>query len=127
MPGLRETAEADLAGILEDPLGFGWPIVLTDPNTNVRSFTGFSNDIAQVIDPETGVAVNGRRISVALRTSSIIASGLSLPRGVPRENTRPWVVSFADLAGKVSKFKVVESDPDRTLGVVILHLELYEG
>ncbi len=37
----------------------------------------------------------------------------------------PWVVRFDDINGKPYVFKVVESRPDRTIGVVVCMLESY--
>jgi hypothetical protein len=124
---LRQLAEADLGVILEDSAtGFGWPISVTDPDGNVGSLTGFSDDIAQVIDPDTGQAVSGRLASVALRISSLALAGLTLPRGIADTGSKPWVVEFDDINGNAYKFKVAQSNPDRALGLVTLLLELYE-
>lgn len=126
--GLREIAEADLATIMEDrAAGWGWDIVLTTPEGVVLpTFTGFSTDISQAIDPGTGELVSGRLASVALRMSTLIAAGLlTFPQGEPRKNKKPWLVTFADINGTVLTFKVAESRPDRALGVLILILEQY--
>jgi hypothetical protein len=124
--GLRDLAEADLGRILEDAeTGFGYPITLTDPSGTVLRLVGFSNDIAQVIDPDTGQIVSGRSASVALRVSTIIAAGLDLPRGIANSSSKPWVVEFDDLLGTPHKFKVFQSNPDRTIGMVTLILESY--
>jgi hypothetical protein len=124
--GLRDLAEADLGRILEDSAtGFGYAIVLTDPAGVVLPITGFSNDIAQVIDPDTGQVVSGRLASVALRISTIIAAGLSLPRGIANSKSKPWIVEFNDLLGNPHKFKVFQSNPDRGVGMITLILESY--
>jgi hypothetical protein len=123
---LRDLAEADLGRILEDAeTGFGYPITLTDPLGKVLRLVGFSNDIAQVIDPDTGQIVSGRSASVALRVSTIIAAGLDLPRGIANSSSKPWVVEFDDLLGTPHKFKVFQSNPDRTIGMITLILESY--
>ena len=125
--GLREIAEADLGTILEDSAyGFGYSITVTDPLGVVKSFTGFSNDIAQVIDPDTGEAVSGRFASVALRISSLVAAGLTLPIGIADSKSKPWIIQFDDINGNAFTFKVSKSDPDRTIGMVICILELYK-
>lgn len=122
--GLREIAEADLGAILEDAVaGFGWPIVLTDPTGTTQALTGFSNDISQLIDPDTGQAVSGRLASVALRISSL-ASGL--PEGIADATSKPWLVAFDDINGNPFTFKVVKSNPDRALGLVTCLVEFYE-
>jgi hypothetical protein len=127
--GLRELAESDLGGILEDgSTGFGWPVTITDPlgNSGVGPFLGFTDDISQIIDPDTGQAVSGRLASVVLRISSLKAAGLSIPEGISDENSKPWIVGFDDINGVPYTFKVSSSNPDRALGVVSLILELYQ-
>ena len=127
--GLRQLAESDLGAILEDgATGFGWPITITDPDGNTGAFTGFSDDIAQIIDPDTGMAVSGRLASAAVRISSITAAlpGSGLPKGIADSGSKPWIVEFNDINGSAFKFKVSQSNPDRALGLVTLLLELYQ-
>lgn len=124
---LRLTAEADLATILEDDAsGFGWPIKVTDPDENVGNLKGFAGDIGRLIDPDTGTALSGRFAGFTLRISSLTAEGLGLPVGISEASKKPWVIEFDDVNGNAHKFKVVESDPDRTLGIVTCILELYK-
>jgi len=125
--GLRETAESDLGSILEDSsTGFGVPIIVTDPNGTIGNLIGFSDDISQVIDPDTGVAVSGRFATVALRISSLTLAGLDLPIGIADASSKPWQIQFDDINGNTFLFKVSESNPDRALGIVTCQLELYE-
>ncbi len=126
--GLRETAEQDLGTIMEDSAtGFGRPITLTAPDGTVGLLTGFSDDIAQVIDPDTGQAVSGRLASAALRIAHIEAKlpGKGLPVGIADAAIKPWLVAFDDINGNSFTFKVAQSNPDRTLGLVTLILEIY--
>jgi len=120
--GLREIAENDLGMILGDTNGFGWAIVIIDPSEVSYSRTGFSNDISQVIDPDTGQAVSGRRASVAIRISDLP----ELPVAIANTASKPWIVKFNDINGNNFTFKVIESNPDRALGVVTCLLEFYE-
>lgn len=123
---LRVLAEEDLGGILEDAVtGFGFSIKVTDPSGTFGTLTGFSNDIAQLIDPDTGQAVSGRLASVALRISSLTTAGLGLPQGIADAGIKPWIIEFDDINGNPFKFKVAQSNPDRALGLVICLLELY--
>lgn len=125
---LRQLAEADLGLILEDEVtGFGWPITVTDPsgNSGTGPLTGFSDDISQIIDPDTGEAVSGRLASVAIRISSLTSHGLAMPRGIADSKIKPWIIQFDDINGNAFKFKVAQSNPDRALGLVTLLLELY--
>lgn len=127
--GLRTLAEQDLGLILEDDVtGFGWPISITAPDLTVRPLTGFSDDIAQVIDPETGQAVSGRLASVAIRISSLAVAfpTQGLPVGIADKTVKPWLVSFDDINGNPHTFKVAQSNPDRALGLLSLLLEAYQ-
>ena len=125
--GLREKAEADLETILEGSLGFGHPITLTDSDKTTADLTGFSNDIGLLIDPDTGLAVSGRKASIALRISTLIAQGFEdLPKGVQDPTEKPWIVDFNDINGNAFKFKVSSAQPDRGLGVITCILETYE-
>ena len=124
---IRQLAESDLGAILEDSaMGFGWPITVTDPSGLSVPLTGFSDDISQVIDPDTGVAVSGRLATVALRISSLVLEGLGLPVAIADSSRKPWVIQFNDINGNTFTFKVSESNPDRALGMVICQLELYQ-
>ena len=124
---LRELAESDLAGIVEDATtGFGWPVTVTAPNGFGAVLTGLSNDISQVIDPDTGQIVSGRLATVVLRTSSLDGAGLGQPVGVSDAESKPWIIGFDDINGTSYKFKVRESNPDRALGLVFCILEAYE-
>jgi len=87
---------------------------------------GFSDDIAQSIDPDTGELVSGRLASVALRISTLHAAGFSLPRGVADTSKKPWVVKFNDINGRPHVFIVRQANPDRAAGLVVCILEGYD-
>lgn len=125
---LRTVAEQDLGVILEsDAYGFRWPITVTDPTGSSSSgLYGFSDDISQVIDPDTGQLVSSRIATVALRIASLVAQGFTdLPRAVASQTAKPWVVTFDDINGNSFTFKVRQADPDRALGVIVCVLEAY--
>jgi hypothetical protein len=123
---LRVQAEKDLAVTLEDAvMGFGWEMVVTDPDGFTADLCGQSGDIALLIDPETGQAVSGRVAHVAIRISTLAEKGLGIPRGVADETEKPWVISFKDLACDDYTFKVEEARPDRTLGMVLCVIGVY--
>lgn len=125
---LRVQAESDLSFMLEDnATGFGWPITITDPdnNTNTNPLYGSSMDIGLSIDPDTGMLVDGQRVTVALRISSLSAQSLGIPKAIPDEDKRPWRVTFDDINGQPSTFKVSSSQIDRSAGVVVCTLENY--
>lgn len=126
--GLRELVEQDIGTILEDrETGFAWEITITNPaGTTVPDLLGFSDDIAQIIDPDTGQAVSGRLASVALRVSTLTTAGLGIPVGIADASIKPWIIQFDDINGNAYKFKVSQSNPDRVVGMVVCLLELYK-
>lgn len=124
---LREQAEQDLAFILEgDDQGFRWDITVTDPaGVQSSGLFGFADDIAQIIDPDTGQAVSGRLASVAIRIAALSAQGLTLPEGIADASRKPWLIAFDDINGNPYTFKVTQSNPDRAIGLVTCLLEAY--
>lgn len=124
---LREQAAADLRAICEDANGFGWSITVTNPAGTSAALTGLSTDISTTIDPETGMAVAGRRASVAIALASLTAAGLGTPVGVADGAGPPWIVQFASIQGTSHLFKVSEAMPDRAIGVVTCMLESYRA
>jgi len=124
---LRTLAAADLVYILEDNVtGFGYNITVTDPAGTVKPLIGFSNDISELIDPDTGQVVSGRLASVALVISSLTAAGLGLPVGISDSAEKPWLIGFDDINGNAFVFKVTKSNPDRSLGLVTCILGVYK-
>lgn len=119
---LREIAAADLRHIMADrETGFGWAIDLKAPDGTVYAdLTGRTNDISQVFDPESGLMVSGRKATIAINYDQL-APGVT-PVGVKKRGEQPWLVTFADINGAPHTFRVTASDPDRTLGCIVLIL-----
>jgi hypothetical protein len=123
---LRQQAALDARRFLEaQDGGFGVPIRVRSPAGVEADLVGFSTDIGQTIDPETGQAVSGRRASVALPLAALADAGLAVPVHIPNAASRPWVVVFEDSLGVERSWKVQETMPDRALGVVVCFVELY--
>lgn len=122
--GLREQAAIDARAILRDSTaGFGCAFTLKSPDGVSVQLVGFTNDIGQTIDPETGQSVAGRSSSVACPLGDLT----EMPEGVSRDNRKPWIVTFASITGIVGDWKVTEVLPDRGVGVVVLLLEAYHA
>jgi hypothetical protein len=124
--GLREIAATDLVAILENEDDFGWPITITDPDEYTAPLVGFSTDVHEMIDPETGLAVSGRTASVAISIRTLTGAGFAMPRAIADSSSKPWVIVFDDIDGQEHTFKVQEARPDRALGVVVCLLEAYK-
>ena len=111
---LRTLAQADTALTLE---GDGVPMTLTAPDGVEYPVTGAHVDIGQTVDPDTGVMVSGRSASAAVRIAALPV----IPRGMAESSGRPWLLVVDGL-----KYKIAHSNPDRSLGVVVLLLEGYK-
>ena len=128
---LREQARADLSFTLKDDVnGFGRAVVLIDPAGNEVELIGQTGDIGLVIDPDTGTAVSGRTAHIAIGIDDIntaISEGQisGFPRGINDESQKPWLCRFDDLEGATYRFKLVNTFPDRTLGILTCLIGAY--
>lgn len=122
--GLLDTAAADAAAFLRDvDGGFGQAITVWDTFGVKLELRGFANRVGQQIDPGTGAMVSGDIVTVTLPIADLEAAKRGLPVGVSDGDGRPWRVAFADRGGVVTKFKVRETSPDKTLGLLVCFLE----
>ena len=120
-------SELDLEMTLEDSeYGFGIDATMTDPDGESAVLTVQSGDIHLLLNPDTDVPVSNRIAHISIRISSLTAAGLGIPSPQPDQNLNPWSVEFPDAVGLVRKFTVSKSEPDRTLGIVTVILELLE-
>jgi hypothetical protein len=124
--GLRSDAYLDLQEIVHDTVSGGYPCTITSPGGTSVSFQCFSNDIHVSVDPGTGDTVTERRVTVSVLISDLIAEGFDSIRGVPDTTSRPWTADINDIDGRPGTYKVVESYPDRGIGMMVLLLERYE-
>lgn len=122
--GLRAKAAADNKAILNDDKGFAWPITVTNPAEVSADLKGFSNDISDLIDPDTGQAVSGRQASVALHIADLTVLGL--PVGISAPSSKPWIMEFDDINGNPGVFKVKKSNPDNGIGMITCIVEVYK-
>lgn len=123
--GLREQAMADATAIVEDHLtGFGQPITLTAPDGSSTTVHGLTGEISAVIDPETGLLVRGRSAYAIVRITSLPPG--ARPVGVRDEAGKPWLASFGRATtGAVQHYKIVTTQPDDSLGDLVMELEPY--
>lgn len=125
--GLREQAVLDAQAIIEATAEFAVEVVLIDPAGTEHAIKGLPTDIGLSTDPETGQAVSLRRASIAFSMLRLDELELDLPAGIASSTQKPWRVRMTDARGKVQTFKVVETQPDRTLGVHVCFLEIWKS
>ena len=115
--GLCEEAATDLVSILEDvDGGFGRRCIVAAPDGSSAPLAGRFNDVAQSIDPDTGLVVSGRTVTLTLPLASIKAAGLSEPRAEREPGVEPWTVEFLDAAPGQRTFVISDVQPDRSYG-----------
>lgn len=126
---LRLRAEADARAIIADTSGFGWAITVQPPAGagSPLDTTCLSGDIGEAIDPETGSLVSGRKASVVLSTGALADAGLAMPIGVVDTDEEPWRVKLKDTEDTMYYFRIVQTRPDRTIGVIVCMLEVWDG
>ena len=126
---LKRQAIADHQAICENTGDFAWPVFLVSPEKMKKEVSGLTNDISDIIDPDTGTPISGRLISIHLSQQTIFSAGFKqLPYSIADESKKPWLVELKNpITDIVSVFKVKRSLPDTSLGGIKLILELYSG
>jgi hypothetical protein len=123
---LRDTQLDDLSEIMNDPESGGVPCTITSPSGEIETFNGFHGDIAEAIDPTTGLFISSRQVHVSVIISELIAAGFGDIRGEENEDATPWLVTVVDGNGREATFKVAETKPSNSMGLMPLTLELYD-
>lgn len=125
--GLLTDAADQAKAILEDTDGFGLTATVTNPLGVSASVTGLPSDIGQSLDPETGMVVSKRLVSLALPMAALDAAFETRPVGVSGHDEEPWLVRFQAPGMKTAQdFKVEDTLPDQTLGILVCFLGVYE-
>jgi hypothetical protein len=121
---LREMAERDMGAMLEDDVaGFANSITLTDPSGKTEIIKGRTGQVHALIDPDTGIPVSVKNAYCSIRIKTLFDLGFKLPKAQPDNTKKPWTAQFADINGIIRKYRVNESRPDQTLGLITLMLE----
>ena len=123
---LREIAAVDHAAILSDvSQGFAIPLTITNPAGVSVTLAGFASDVGEVVDPESGIPVIGRRATISFVQDPIVEAGLGPIVAIVDDNRRPWLASFADAHGVVRIYKITGVMPETDLGSLRCSLETY--
>lgn len=118
---LRDQALADAQFALENASDFGQDINLIAPDGTVTPMRGYTGDITELIEPDSGQIVTGRSIHVMLFINSLPPG--PRPVGIQDLNGIPWRVSFPNISSKVVKsYGVRATQPDDAMGTLSLEL-----
>lgn len=124
---LRDLAASDHAAIVSDvAAGFAIPIVVTDPAGVTLAMGALTSDVGEVVDPQTGLVMDGQRVMVHLLVAPLLAAGMGEPRAIADGTGKPWLVRFANVYGVARTFKIVTVAPENVLGAVKCGLEAWK-
>lgn len=123
---LTETAREVLGPIFNDSKTGGDDCTITTPAGVVSDpFKVIGSDIHKFIDPDTGMMVSGRKVHVTLLLEELRDAGLDGIEAVADPSARPWLFTVANAAGEEETFKVSETNPDDTGGMINIFGEAY--
>jgi hypothetical protein len=114
---VRELAEADLRYTLENTNASGTPYTLIDLEGKEYNVTGTVGDIGILFEPIAGEMIRNRSIVCTCRIRTLSTQTQSIPE-------RGWKAIVKDLHDKETYLFVSGNDPDRTLGIYRLSMEL---
>lgn len=123
---LRDTAKLDLSEIMNDEGTGGVPCTITSPVGVSVDFKALHSDIHMAIDPGTGEVVTGRQAHVSVLSSELRLSGFGGIRAIHESDAKPWLVTVSNSDGIEAVFKVIETVPSGSMGLVTLRLGAYE-
>lgn len=123
---LLDQARTDLSSILGDTVGgFSVDVLVSAPDGRQEAVSGFFDDISERVEPDTGIVIAGRQTTVAIPIAALEAVSLIDIAGIHDDSETPWTVTFGtDVCGD-QVFRVIRSNPDRTLGLFLCYLEPY--
>jgi hypothetical protein len=111
---LSARASADLKRIIENENGIGTRYALADKGGKEYSLVGTFGDIASLVDPISGEAIQDRSIEATYHMETIIAAAGRIPE-------RGWKVRVTRYGRELVLF-VRRSEADRTIGLCRLAL-----
>ena len=123
---LVNDAHADFIEIMKSDMGAAWDCTITSPAGGSVDFKCRFSDTSQQINPGTNEIATGRQIVVSVLLSELDDAGFLGIKSIPDKTGKPWVVAIDDVIGRSGTYKVVESNPDATLGNMVLWLEKYK-
>lgn len=72
-----------------------------------------------------GVPINSKNSHASFIESDLTDKGLTARDSRGEVNLRNWLVSFADSSGVTKNYKIIETMPDETLGIIVCILGDY--
>ena len=121
---LAHDAANDFREIMNSDLGASWECNIIDPSGTSNAFLCRMSDTSQQLNPMTNETVSGRQLAISVCTADLDAVGFGDIRNIESNDSKPWKVETDNIDGKSGTYKVAESNPDYSLGNMVLWLEV---
>lgn len=123
---LATDAYNDFQEIIRSDMGAVWPCTIKSPAGVSVDYDCRFAQISQTVNPGTNEVVLLDQLTISVLMKDLADNSMDGIRNIEKETEKPWVVTIADILGNSDTYKVVESNPDRTLGNMVLWLERYK-
>lgn len=120
---LAHDAAKDWRDIMNDDIGATWSCTVINQIGVERDFTCRQSDISQQIDPGTNQVMTGRQVEISICLSDLDEAGFGDIRAIERSTEKPWKVRMENIIGVENTFKVIETNPDSSIGNMVIRLE----
>lgn len=127
MSELLDQARLDIREFIIGGSGFGVDLVISTPDgLTTADVRGLASSHNLNVDPETGLFVNSKNIHFSVPEAEL--TDLGYPVRVNNEVAiKGHLITFSDSAGISRTFKIDETMPDETLGLIVCVLGVYNG
>lgn len=105
---------------------FSIEVTMLSPDEVLAHVNVLSGHTYAYIDPDTGQGTSSEQARIHISVPQLLENFGEIPVISSDEYGRPWRIIMTDAGGVDQTFKLKESLPDNTLGLVSYYLEKYE-
>lgn len=117
MPGLIEKAKNDWQRFTSDPSGAGIAITFEAPTTQIAEITGLATKHHIGLDTE-GNPINTKNAHVSVSEQLLVDEGYPVRNGDGEVSMINHKVTYKDSTGVSKDYKIQETFPDETVGII---------
>jgi hypothetical protein len=121
MLDLKEIARQDTEMILQGE--FSQELVFLSPNgSQTATVRGLCSNHEYGVDPDTGMPANLLNVHCSISEISLTEQGYTTRNASDKVDMITHFVSFTDARGVENKYKIVQSLPDKNIGMLLFLL-----
>lgn len=114
---MLSTARNDIAEILQGE--FSSPVKIISPANFSVQLNALASKHHLGVDPENGNPVNSKNAHVSLPESKLVSLGYTVRNASNEVSLIGHKVEYTDSSGTLCKYRINETFPDETLGVIV--------